>query len=110
MPGGKAARSKGRRNESACKLLLESRDWAVHDLTAGLATADLIATDLDGRTWAVEVKGTSAITVVHRKQAMEQARKARLPWMLCSKIEGTSSWLVQRQGERPVVWSDADAD
>ena len=27
------------------------------------------------------------------------------PWMLLSKIAGTSSWLVQRQGMAPVVWT-----
>jgi hypothetical protein len=78
----------------------------VHDLSAGLASADLIAVDPDGKTWAVECKATAVISVTtHRKQAMEQGRKARLPWMLCSIIDGTGSWLVQRQGERPVVWS-----
>jgi len=105
--GGKAARSKGRRGETAAKLLLTGRDWAVHDLTAGLASADLIAVDPDGKTWAVEVKSTTAITAVHRKQAMEQAKKARLPWMLVSAISGTGAWLVQRQGEDPVVWKES---
>ena len=105
MPGGKSPRSRGRRGESACKALLTSRDWTVHDLTAGLASADLIAVDPNGRSWSVEVKATSAIAVAtYRKQAMEQAKKARLPWMLVCAIHGTSAWLVMRQGEQPVVW------
>jgi hypothetical protein len=58
-----------------------------------------------GRTYSVEVKNTTAITTAHRKQAMEQAARSKLPWLLLSKIAGTSSWLVQRQGEKPVVWS-----
>ena len=104
---GKASRSKGRRGESAFKSLLLSRDWTVHDLSAGLASADLIAVDPDGKAWAVECKATAIISVtVHRKQAMEQAKKARLPWMLANAIAGSGAWLVQRQGERPVVWSN----
>lgn len=108
--GGKAARSKGRRGESAAKMLLTSRDWAVHDLTAGLATADLIAVDPHGKTWCVEVKATSSIAVVaHRRQAMEQGKRARLPWMLMSMVQGTGVWLVQRQGFDPVIWKHACA-
>lgn len=105
---GKASRSKGRRGETAVKHLLASRDWVVHDLSAGLASADLLAADTDGKVWAVEVKATAAITTTHRTQAMEQGRKARLPWMLVSAIAGTSCWLVQRQGCRPAVWCVAD--
>lgn len=38
------------------------------------------------------------------------ATKARkLPWLLASKIAGTASWLVQRQGATPVVWSGKSA-
>ena len=101
---GKASRSKGRRGETSVKHLLAGRDWVVHDLSAGLASADLLAADPDGKVWAVEVKATAAITTTHRSQAMEQGKKARLPWMLVSTIHGTGCWLVQRQGSRPVVW------
>jgi len=101
---GKASRSKGRRGETAAKHLLTQRDWVVHDLSAGLASADLLAADPSGRIWAVEVKATASITTAHRQQAMEQGRKAKLPWMLLSMIHGAGCWLVQRQGERPVVW------
>lgn len=104
MSGGKSARAKGRRGETAVKTLLTSRDWVVHDLSAGLASADLLASDIDGKTWAVEVKATTSITTLHRAQAMEQGKKARLPWMLVSSIAGTGCWLVQRQGHKPVVW------
>ena len=102
---GKASRAKGRRGESAVVDLLTARDWSVADLTAGKAGEDLLVVDPDGVTWAVEVKTTKAITTAHRSQAMAQAQARRAArWMLVSKIEGTSSWLVQRQGQRPVVW------
>jgi hypothetical protein len=101
---GRATRAKGRRGETEAKHLLTDRDWSVADLTAGLATEDLIATDPDGKAWCVEVKNTVTISVVHKKQARMQAEKRRMPWMLLNKIAGTSCWLVQRQGCEPVVW------
>jgi Holliday junction resolvase-like predicted endonuclease len=103
---GKAARSKGRRGEAQAIALLMDRDWVVADLTAGKAGEDLLATDPDGRLWAVEVKMTKAITTLHRQQAMQQARARRAAWMLLSHIDGTSSWLVQRQRHSPIVWSN----
>jgi Holliday junction resolvase-like predicted endonuclease len=104
MPGGKSARRKGRAGESEAKNLLLDRDWTVADLTAGLSTEDLIAVDTDGISWSVEVKNTKAITVQHRQQAMENAKKRKMRWMLMSKLHGTSSWLVQRQGAVPDAW------
>lgn len=88
--------------------MLRERDWIVADLSAGIATEDLLAKDPDGGDWSVEVKMTKAITVEHRKQAQEQAKQRRARWMLCSHIEGTSSWLVQRQGCLPTVWQERD--
>lgn len=101
---GKASRAKGRRGESAAIDILTARDWTVADLTAGKAGEDLLAVDPDGVTWAVEVKTTKTITTQHRSQAMAQATARRARWMLMSKIQGTSCWLVQRQGNRPMVW------
>ena len=101
----KASRSKGRRGQQEARELLTARDWSVAELNAGTAAEDFWACDLaSGKTYSVEVKNTVAITQAHRKQAMTQAAKAKLPWMLVSKIAGTSSWLVQRHGERPAVW------
>lgn len=105
---GKSARVKGRRGESEAKNLLTERDWNVADLTAGLSTEDLLAIDPNGITWAVEVKNTSNIMGIHRLQAMEQAKSRKQRWMLMSHIHGTSSWLVQRQGFKPVVWSKGE--
>jgi hypothetical protein len=82
----------------------------VHDLSAGLASADLIAVDPDGKTWAVECKATASITTAHRAQAMAQGKKARLPWMLASRIDGAGCWLIQRQGHAPTVWRDEKGD
>lgn len=102
---GRMSRNKGARGQSEFKAMLLDRDWSVDTLTAGIASADLIAVDPDGsRTYAVEVKRCASILPAHRKQAMEQGKARRLPWLLASKIAGTSSWLVQRQGELPQVW------
>ena len=103
---GIASRRKGAKGQSIAADLLRGRDWVCDQITAGIAAADLIATDPDGKTWAVEVKNCASILPAHRKQAMEQGTKRRLPWMLLSKIAGSSSWLVQRKGERPAVWHE----
>ena len=103
---GKASRAKGARGQTAAKALLTSRDYVVDTLTCGVASADLVATDTEGRTWAVEVKNCAGILPSHKKQAIEQGKIRRLPWMLISKIAGSSSWLVQRKGERPSVWHE----
>jgi hypothetical protein len=104
--GGKAARSKGRRGQQAAQRLFADRDWVVHELNAGTAVADFLAGDPNGKIWLVEVKNTTSITAAHRKQAMDQAARKRMAWLLISHIAGTSSWLVQRQGEDPVVWKE----
>ena len=100
------ARAKGRRGQQEAQNLLRDRDYSVAELNAGSAVEDFLAVDNFGVTWSCEVKNTQAITTAHRKQAMEQAKKRRLPWLLLSKIAGTSSWLVQRQGMQPVIWGE----
>lgn len=97
-------RNKGRRGQRAAQELLASRDWDVAELNAGKSSEDFIAVDPDGRSWAVEIKMTKAITSQHRDQAMQQAKTRKLPWMLMSHIDGTSSWLVQMSGKSPAVW------
>jgi Holliday junction resolvase-like predicted endonuclease len=101
-----ASRRKGRAGETAAKHLLLERDYVVDDLSGGITSADLIATDAAGATWCVEVKNCAGILPGHKAQAMRQAASRRLRWMLISKLAGTSSWLVQRQGERPCVWHE----
>jgi hypothetical protein len=110
---GKSARSKGSRGQSIAANMLRDRDWQVEVLTCGLMHEDLIATTptafpqpfaLRALRYSVEVKNCKTITTTHRAQAMRQAKERSLPWMLMSHIEGTSSWLIQRQGESPVIW------
>ena len=97
-------RRKGAEGQTAVKRLLLDRDWIVDSLSAGISSADLIATSPSGKVYLVEVKNCAGILPAHKKQAMEQGKARRLPWLLASKIAGTSSWLVQRQGELPQVW------
>ena len=99
-------RNKGRKGQREAGDLLRSRDWTTAELNSGMVAEDFIAVSPEGTSYSVEVKNTVAITEAHRKQAMTQATARRMPWMLLSKISGTSSWLVQRKGEKPVVWSE----
>jgi len=104
----KSQRSKGARGQSTVARMLADRDWVVDPITSGVMREDMIATDCDGRQFSVEVKNTATITRAHVKQAMTQAEARKLPWMLLNKIEGTSSWLVRRKGEKPVVWHEKE--
>ncbi len=97
-------RNKGRRGQLEVANMLRSRDWIVAELNSGTACEDFLATCPRGTQYAVEVKNTVDIKQSHRKQAMEQAAKRKLPWMLVSKIAGTRFWLVQRQHQNAVVW------
>lgn len=106
---GRASRSKGARGQSEFKALLLDRDWTVDSITAGIAACDLIAADPGGTQYSVEVKNCAGILPAHKRQAMAQAKARKLPWLLASKIAGTASWLVQRQGATPVVWSGKSA-
>ena len=101
---GRMSRNKGARGQSEFKAMLLDRDWMVDTLTVGIESGDLIATDPSGVMWCVEVKNCAGILPAHKKQAMDQAKKRRIPWLLASKIAGSSSWLVQRQRELPIVW------
>jgi len=101
---GAASRRKGARGQCEFSHMLTSRDWEVDPIACGMQREDLLATDRFGRRWSVEVKMTSAIIPAHRRQAQEEAKARGLPWMLANHIEGTESWLVQRQGEPPIIW------
>jgi len=109
---GAKTRSKGARGQSCAANLLRSRDWTVHQLTGGIRTEDIVATDPGGITqWSIEVKNCVDIASRHVAQARMQAERKKLRWMLMSHIPKTSSWLVQRQGQRPTVWHErADDD
>ena len=103
----KASRNKGRKGQREAADLLRSRDWNVVEVNAGTAVEDFIAIDTNGITYSVEVKNTVSIELAHKKQAMKQAAARKLPWLLVSKIADSSSWLIQRKGEKPVVWSES---
>lgn len=101
---GSMSRRKGAKGQGVFARMLRDRDWTCDQLTAGLSTADMVATDPSGKTWLVEVKNCSSITAVHKTQAIEQGRLRRMPWLLACHIADSSSWLVQRQHEKPEVW------
>ena len=103
---GKMQRSKGRRAETEFKHALSNRDWIVADLSAGCNDADLIATDPAGTTYIVECKHHKLLKPDEwRRQAIEQARKHKRPWMLAYRVPGYAGlWIVERQSERPVIW------
>ena len=99
------SRSKGRRGETSARHLLESRDYTCEDLSAGRASCDILAIK-NGIAHYVEVKNRQVINpVAFRKQAVKNC-KSNGRWMVLAKIEGSRSWLVLRQGERPVVWHE----
>lgn len=106
----KASRDKGRRGQTMAEKVLRDRDWNTDPLTAGVKREDIIATDPDGDIWSVEVKNCYDIKLAHKGQAQEQAKQRGYKWMLMSKIPFTSSWLIQRQGHRPVVWHQTNAE
>lgn len=103
---GKAQRDKGRRGQTAAEKILTARDWTVDPISAGIKREDLIAVDPSGVVWSVEVKNCINITTMHKRQAMDQAKARKLPWMIMSKIYGTKYWLVQRKGIAPVIWHE----
>ena len=100
----KSQRDKGARGATAAKHLLLDRDWVVDQITAGIKSEDMIATDPHGIVWSVEVKNCVSITAAHKKQAMDQANARKLPWMLMSHIHGTKFWLIQRRNTAPCIW------
>ena len=103
---GKASRDKGRRGETTARHILESRDYSCEDMSAGRSSCDILAIDTRGTVWCVEVKRRDVIPV---KDAREQAirnTKRGTRWMVMCHIQGTRSWLVLRQNEKPVVWHE----
>lgn len=102
----RSQRDKGKRGETAARALLESRDFDVDDLTDGQSCADFVAIDTDGIAWSVEVKNQVSIHPTRfRTQAKTNAGRKR--WMVLAHIDGTSSWLVLRQAQKPDVWHEA---
>ena len=67
---------------------------------------DMVATDPQGVTHSVEVKNHKLIDLAKfRAQAIEQANKRKLPWLLMIKISGESgAYLVQGKHKPATVW------
>ena len=106
---GKAQRAKGARGQSEAKKLLEARGWIVDPITCGVKREDMIATCPDGKQWSVEVKNCKLINMAKfRRQAREQARKRKLPYMVMAKIEGSKFWIIERQGMLLKLWGGHD--
>jgi len=107
---GRMQRTKGARAQTAAKALLTERDWTVVSTSSGASQEDLVASREDLGLWSVEVKDCKLLNLPKwRKQARDQAKRSKLPWMLLAHIPGTRSWLVERQGERAVVWHERAA-
>jgi hypothetical protein len=91
-------RRKGAAGQSRAANLLRDRDYVVDPLSCGIKREDIIATSPLGHRMSVEVKNCALIDLKRfRRQAMEQAKKRKLDWMLIVKLPGTRSWLVQRR-------------
>jgi hypothetical protein len=102
---GKRSRTKGAKGQSEVARLLGDRDWTVDPITAGVKREDIIATDPAGRQWSVEVKKQKTIDLdSFRRQARDQAKTRKLPWMLFVHLHGTCFWLVFRQGGSVHLW------
>lgn len=107
---GLKSRRKGRRGETKAKHLLQDRNFTIlADTTAGISTDDLVAQDEAGAIWSVEVKTRRAIEPV-KQSGQARTNAGRNRWMLLAHIEGTSSWLVLRQAQRPAVWHEKQSN
>lgn len=103
---GLSQQRKGGKGRRRAKHLLLDRDWSMEPTMDGIKADDLVVIDIHEQKWSVEVKNTKLIAVHHRQQAQTQAQRRDLPWMLMSRIFGTGSWLIQRQGKLPVCWHE----
>lgn len=105
---GKMSRSKGRKGQTEAAKVLVSRDWSIIETSSGQSVEDIVAAHPSGKTYSVEVKNHKAIQPeAWRKQAGENARKRKLPWMIMARIPMyASAWLILRQDEHPTVWNE----
>ena len=104
---GKKSRDKGRRGQREAILLLQNRDWTVLEGNSGKSTEDLWAVDDNGRTWSIEVKNVKQPNFTDiKKQAITNANKNKLPWMIMIRIPGYKSWLIIQKGNKPKIWGE----
>lgn len=103
----RSQRTKGRRGQAEFASVLQERDWTVIPITGGVMAEDIVATSPQGKQYSVEVKWQKLIQLeAFERQAREQAKQRKLPWMLACRLQGhAGAWLVFRQDEQPVVWT-----
>lgn len=103
---GRSNRRRGIATQGEAGKVLTERDWQVIETAGGMMNEDLIATDPTGQQWSVEVKNKKTINLgIFRKQAIEQANKRKLPWMLMVKVQGEAgAFLVLRKNDNATVW------
>lgn len=102
----KSQRDKGNRGHREAVQELLNRDWHVVETRGGKKSDDAIAIDPNGRTWSVEIKNQTSIRMKDfEKQAREQAKDRKLPWMLMVKIAGHKAFLVARKNMPLTLWS-----
>jgi hypothetical protein len=111
------SRSKGKRGERKAAELLADNEYNILANTGdgnilantgdGVECEDFIVQCPSSNIYSAEVKNRKIINMAaFRKQASANARKKKLLWLIMAKIEGSSSWLIWRQNERPVVWHE----
>ena len=102
------SRSKGKRGEKAARDLLGDYDWQVLANTAdGVECEDIIAMCPSGVCYSIEVKNRKLIDIASfKKQAVKNATKKKLPWMIMAKIEGSKSWLIWQRSDSPKIWHE----
>jgi Holliday junction resolvase-like predicted endonuclease len=102
------SRSKGKRGERKAGELLVDNDYNVLANTGdGVECEDFIVQCPSSNIYSVEVKNRKVIDITaFKKQASTNAKKKKLLWLIMAKIEGSSSWLIWRQNERPIVWHE----
>ncbi len=103
---GCLSRNKGRRGEREAVDLLTERGWEVIELGPGRLAEDVVATDPRGTTHAVEVKHHVVWRLADwRKQAKEQAKRRRHPWLLMCRVPNMPGcFYVEGAEVKPVVW------
>jgi len=101
------ARNKGRNGRALFIRMLGDRDWSADKSYDGIISDDIVVRDPNGKMYSVECKCTRTIdNVNHKKQARVQAKVRGAPWLLASKIYGTTYWLVQFQDRKPSLWKE----
>lgn len=102
------SRSKGKRGERKARELLGDYEYLLlADTSDGTECEDAIVKCPSGNLYSVEIKNRKIIDMAaFRKQASKNAKKKKLLWLIMAKIEGSKSWLVWRQNEKPQVWTE----